>query len=93
MKYRLSPRDFPRAQVIFHHIPRVESQYSHSQLPLEVNIGFVSCEYFLVLSILDVNIFSYWGFLASGGPNTRKYCLVEVYRSIVTVIFQYSIIC
>ena len=36
MKYCLSPRDFPRAQAIFHRIPRLESQYSHSQLPNNV---------------------------------------------------------
>ena len=29
----LRPRDFPRAQAIFHRIPRLESQYSHSQFP------------------------------------------------------------
>ena len=28
--------DFPRAQAIFHRIPRLESQYSHSQLPNNV---------------------------------------------------------
>ena len=37
MKYSLStkeiPRDFPRAQAIFHRISRLESQYRHSQLP------------------------------------------------------------
>ena len=33
MKYCLSPRDFLRAQAIFHRIPRLESQYSHSQSP------------------------------------------------------------
>ena len=38
MKYRLSLRDFPRAQAIFHCIPRLESQYSRSQLPLLANI-------------------------------------------------------
>ena len=43
MKYRLSPRDFPRAQAIFHRIPRLSSQYSHSQLPLLVNIFSYSC--------------------------------------------------
>ena len=32
-----SPRDFPRAQAIFHRIPQLSSQYSHSQLPLLVN--------------------------------------------------------
>ena len=31
-----SPRDFPRAQAIFHRIPRLESQYSHSQLSKNV---------------------------------------------------------
>ena len=30
---RRSPRDFPRAQAIFHHISRLESQYRQSQLP------------------------------------------------------------
>ena len=38
MKYRLSPRDFLRAQALFYCIPRIESQNSHSQL------------YFLVLA-------------------------------------------
>ena len=33
MKYCLSPRDFLRAQVIFHRIPQLESQYSHSHSP------------------------------------------------------------
>ena len=33
MKYSLSPRDFPRAQAIFHSISRLESQYRHSHLP------------------------------------------------------------
>ena len=37
MKYSLSPReiprDFPRAQAIFHCISRLESQHRHSQLP------------------------------------------------------------
>ena len=32
MKYSLSPRDFPRAQIIFHSISRLESQYRHSHL-------------------------------------------------------------
>ena len=32
MKYSLSPRDFPRAQAIFHSISRLESQYRHSHL-------------------------------------------------------------
>ena len=36
MKYCLSPRDFLRAQAIFHRIPQLESQYSHSQLPNNV---------------------------------------------------------
>ena len=49
MKYRFSPRDFPRAQAIFHRIPPLSSQYSHSQLPLLVNIfitlGHFSFEY------------------------------------------------
>ena len=40
-----SPRDFPRAQAIFHCNSRLKSQYSHSQLQLhhwpslEINIG------------------------------------------------------
>ena len=34
MKYCMSPR----AKVIFHRIPQLSSQYSHSQLPLLVNI-------------------------------------------------------
>ena len=57
----------------------------HSQFPnngiLRINsynIVNSRCDYFLALSILDVNIFLYWGFLASGGPNMRKYWLVEV---------------
>ena len=37
MKYSLIPRDFPRAQAIFHRISRLQSQYRHSQLP---NNGF-----------------------------------------------------
>ena len=37
MKYCLSPREILRAQEIFHHIPWLESQYSHSQLPLLAN--------------------------------------------------------
>ena len=48
--------------------------YIHSQFPNKgilrinsYNIVNFRCEYFLVLSILDVNIFLYWGFLASGG--------------------------
>ena len=62
----LRPRDFPRAQAIFHRIPLLSSQYSHSQLPLEVNIFLhwlcelwifsrivnSRCEYFLVLGFL-----------------------------------------
>ena len=32
MKYSLSPRDFLRAQTIFHRISRLESQYRHSHL-------------------------------------------------------------
>ena len=31
----LSPRDFPRAQAIFHQISQHESQYRYSQLPLQ----------------------------------------------------------
>ena len=64
IKYCLSPRDFPWVQAIFHRIPRLESQYSHSQLPLLDNIfwcwlrelaifsriGSVSLQYFLVLA-------------------------------------------
>ena len=38
MKYCLSPKDFSRAQAIFHCIPRLESQYSHSELPLLVPV-------------------------------------------------------
>ena len=36
MKYCLSQRDSPRAQEICHYIPRLKSQYSHSQLPKNV---------------------------------------------------------
>ena len=36
MKYLLSPRDFLRAQAIFHHIRRLLSQFSHSRLPLNI---------------------------------------------------------
>ena len=32
MKYSLRPRDFPKAQTIFHSISRLESQYRHSNL-------------------------------------------------------------
>ena len=38
---------FPRAQAIFYCIPQLESQYSHSQLPLLANIFL---QYFLVLA-------------------------------------------
>ena len=38
MNHCLSPRDFQRAQAIFHRIPRLKSQYSHSQLPILPNI-------------------------------------------------------
>ena len=38
MKYTLSPRDFQRAQGIFHCLPWLKSQYSHSQLSLLANI-------------------------------------------------------
>ena len=49
MKYRLSRRDFPRAEpegfpegsADFSSFTRLKSQYSHSQLPLLVNIFFV----------------------------------------------------
>ena len=86
MKYRLSPRDFPRAQAIFHRIPRLESQYSHSQSPLLANIfsywGLLTStsQYFLVLRPPDLRRPQYEKILASRG------------RSIVTVVFQYSII-
>ena len=39
--YSLRTRDFSRAQAIFCRIYRLESQYSHSQLPLLVNNFFV----------------------------------------------------
>ena len=32
MKYSLSPRNFPRAQAIFHSISRLESKYRYSHL-------------------------------------------------------------
>ena len=35
MKYSLSPRDFLRAQAIFHCISQLESQYRHSRLQLQ----------------------------------------------------------
>ena len=81
-----SPRDFPRAQAIFHRIPRLESQYSHSQSPLLANIfsywGLLTStsQYFLVLRPPDLRRPQYEKILASRG------------RSIVTVVFQYSII-
>ena len=82
----LRPRDFPRAQAIFHRIPRLESQYSHSQSPLLANIfsywGLLTStsQYFLVLRPPDLRRPQYEKILASRG------------RSIVTVVFQYSII-
>ena len=39
-----------RAQAIFHRIPRLESQYSHSQLPLPTNVLIKELA-FLVISI------------------------------------------
>ena len=67
MKYCLSPRDFQRAQAIFHCIPRIKSQYSHSQLPLLVNIFFYQ--------VRELALFSCIGFLRwpNMGPYTDPY--------------------
>ena len=61
-------RDFPRAQTIFHRIPRLESQFSHSQLPLLANIflywlrelAIFSCIGFVSYSIVCEYKDPYW---------------------------------
>ena len=63
MKYCLSPRDFQKAQAIFHLIPWLKSQFSHSQLPLLANIF----SYWL----RELAIFSRIGFVS--WPNTGPY--------------------
>ena len=47
-----SPMDFLRDQAIYHCIPRLSSQYSHSQSPIS--------QYFPVLASRTTNIFQYW---------------------------------
>ena len=55
-----SPRDFPRAQAIFHRISRLESQYRHSQLPnngsaaaivVDAVIAVVACNLNLAVAV------------------------------------------
>ena len=41
-------RDFPMAKAVFHCIPRLESQYSHSQLPLLANILIKELAFFVI---------------------------------------------
>ena len=81
MKYCLSPGDFPRAQAIFHRIPRLESQYSHSQLPLLANIfSYWLCE---------LTIFSRTGFVS--WPNTGLYTAEGVYGSVLGPLYWTNI--
>ena len=54
MKYSLSPRDFPRAQAIFHRISRLESQYRHSQLPNNGSAAAVVVD--AVLAVVACNL-------------------------------------
>ena len=59
MKYSLSPReiprDFPRAQAIFHCIFRLESRYRHSQSPNNGSTAAVAVETVVAVAA-NVNI-------------------------------------
>ena len=73
MKYRLSPREIPRAQAIFHRIPRLESQYSLSQLPLLANI--------FLYWLRELAIFYCIGFVI--WPNMGPYTAYGVYGPVL----------
>ena len=104
-KYCLSPRNFLRAQAIFHRIPWLESQYSHSQLPLLANIfsywlrelAISSCIYLVSRSIqvrilARGNVFPYSPFEDSAMAALKVHLEIcfHLGRNIATVIFQYS---
>ena len=107
MKYYLSPRDFPRAQAIFHRIPQLSSQYSHSQLPLLVNIfsysGLLSRGSPIFSRIGLPEEAQYGPVLPLGGIRTRIAPAEDsgsgalgntlcLEGNIATAIFQYSIV-
>ena len=64
MKYSLSPReipraeprDFPRAQAIFHCISRLESQYKHSQLPNNGSAAAVAVDAVIAVVACNPNL-------------------------------------
>ena len=87
MKCSLSPRDFQRAQAIFHSISQLESQYRHPQLPILVNIFW----YWLAELATLKNLRPAEDLSVAPFTFTRKYILSgRVY--IALAYFQYSIV-
>ena len=78
-----NPRDFPRAQAIFHPIPWLKSLYIHSQLPLITSHSTITSHWGL---LRKPNMRKYWGLLRKAIlPRWRG-------ESIVTIVFLYYIV-